>query len=118
MGDMNAKEARLTVFASIRIMEDEVLEEDEKDPAVEMAEDKLSCYMCPKLASYGLVVEAVTWERVQQAATMDPVMQELGRLLEEGFPETRKEMGDSVREFSSSATCWASRGSFYEGKGG
>ena len=54
MGDMNAKEARLTVFASIRIMEDEVLEEDEKDPAVEMAEDKLSCYMCPKLASYGV----------------------------------------------------------------
>ena len=46
-----------------------------------------------------VVVEAVTWERVQQAATMDPVMQELGRLLEEGFPETRNEMGDSVREF-------------------
>ena len=39
MGDMNAKEARLTVFASIRIMEDEVLEEDEKDPAVEMGPD-------------------------------------------------------------------------------
>ena len=31
--------------------------------------------------------------------TMDPVMQELGRLLEEDFPETRNEMGDSVREF-------------------
>ena len=30
---------------------------------------------------------------------MDPVMQELGRLLEEGFPGTRNEMGDSVREF-------------------
>ena len=43
MGDMNAKETRLTVFASIRIMEDKVLEEDEKDPAFEMAEDKLSC---------------------------------------------------------------------------
>ena len=42
-----------------------------------------------------VVVEAVTWERVQKAATMDPVMQELGRLLEEGFPETRNEMGDS-----------------------
>ena len=80
-------------------MEDEVINEDEKDPAVEMGEDKLSCYMCPKLASYGLVVEAVTWERVQQAATMDPVIQELGRLLEEGFPETRNEMGDSAREF-------------------
>ena len=87
-----------SVFASIRIMEDEVIEEDEKDPAVEMAEDKLSCYMCPMLASYGVVVEAVTWERVQQAG-VDPVMQELGRLLEEGFLEKRNEMGDSVREF-------------------
>ena len=45
-----------------------------------------------------VVVEAVTWERVQKAATMDPVMQELGRLLEEGFPKTRNKMGDSVRE--------------------
>ena len=26
---------------------------------------------------------------------MDPVIQELGRLFEEGFPETRNEMGDS-----------------------
>ena len=98
MGDMDAKEARLAVLAGIRIRE-EVIEEEEKDPAVEMAEDKLSCYVCPMLASYGMVVEAVTWERVQQAAMMDPVMQELGRLLEEGFPETRNEMGDSVREF-------------------
>ena len=89
MGDMDAKEARLTILAGIRITEDEVTEAEEKDPAVELAEDKLSCYMCPMLASYGVVVEAVTWERVQQAATMDPVMQELGRLLEEGFPETR-----------------------------
>ena len=46
-----------------------------------------------------MLVEAVTWERVQQAVTRDPVMQELGRLLEEGFPDTRNEVGDSVREF-------------------
>ena len=50
-------------------------------------------------ASHGVVVEAVTWERVQQAALNDPDMQELRRLLEEGFPETRDGMGDSVREF-------------------
>ena len=99
MGDMDAKEARLSVLAGIRITEDEVMEADEIDPAVVMAEDKLSCYVCPMLASYGVVVEAVTWERVQQAATRDPVMRELGRLLEEGFPETRNEIGDSVREF-------------------
>ena len=45
------------------------------------------------------MVEAVTWERVQQAVTVDPVLQELGSLLEEGFPETRNEVGDSVRKF-------------------
>ena len=30
---------------------------------------------------------------------IDPAIQELRRLLEEGFPDTRKEMGDSVWEF-------------------
>ena len=54
-----------------------------------MAEDKLSCYVSPMLASHGVVVEAVTWERVQQAAMLDPSMQEMERFLEEGFPETR-----------------------------
>ena len=66
---------------------------------MEMVGDKLSCYVCPMLASHGVVVEAVTWERVKQAAMVNPAMQELRRLLEEGFPDTRKEMGDSVREF-------------------
>ena len=51
------------------------------------------------LASHGVVVEAVTWERVQQEAMVDPVIQELRRLLEEGFPETRNAMGDSTKEF-------------------
>ena len=41
MGDMDAKEARLCVLAGIRIKEDEVLEADEMDPAVVMAENKL-----------------------------------------------------------------------------
>ena len=99
MGDMDAKEARLSILSGIRITEDEVMGVDKMVPAVVMAEDKLSCYVCLMLASYGVVVEAVTWERVQQAATVDPVMQELGRLLEEGFPETRNTVGDSVREF-------------------
>ena len=81
MGNMDAKEARLSVLAGIRITEDEVMGADEIDPAVVMAENKLSCYVCPMLASYGVVVEAVTWERVQQAAMRDPAMQELGRLL-------------------------------------
>ena len=74
MGDMDAKEARLCILAGIRITEDEVLEADEMDPAAVMAEDKLNCYVCPMLASHGVVVEAVTWERVQQSATEDPVM--------------------------------------------
>ena len=52
-------------------------------------------------ASHGVVVEAVTWERVQQAALNDPDMQELRRLLEEGFPETRNGMRNS-ESFSSS----------------
>ena len=43
MGDMDAKEARLSVLAGIRITEDEVIEADKIDPAVVMAEDKLSC---------------------------------------------------------------------------
>ena len=64
-----------------------------------MVGDKLSCYVCPMLASHRVVVEAVTWERVQQAAMSNPAMQELRRLLEKGFPDTRNEMGDSVREF-------------------
>ena len=66
---------------------------------MEMAEDKLSCYVGSMLTSHGMVVEAVTWERVQQAAMTDPAMQKLRRLLEEGFPYTRNNMGDSVREF-------------------
>ena len=96
MGDMDTKDARLAVLASISIS-DEGFEEE--DPALEMEEDKLSCYVCPMLASHGVVVKAVTWERVQQAAMLDPSMQELGRFLEEGFTETRNGMGDSVREF-------------------
>ena len=60
MGNMDAKEARLCVLAGIRITEDEVMGADEIDPAVVMAEDKLSCYVCPMLASRGVVVEAVT----------------------------------------------------------
>ena len=53
--------------------------------------NKLSCYVCPMLASHGVVVEAVTWERDQQEALVNPypAMQELRRLLEEGFPETK-----------------------------
>ena len=101
MGDMGTKEARLIVFAGIRIM-NEATEADEKDPAVEVAEDKLSCCVCPMLTNHRVVVEDVTWERVQQAAMTDPVMQELKKLLEEGFPETRNEVGDSVGEFLSS----------------
>ena len=53
------------------------------------------------LASYGVVVEAITWERVQQAAMIDPAMQELRKLHEEGFPETSNRMGDSVRQLGS-----------------
>ena len=98
MGDMGSKKARPAVLAGIRIM-DKAMEADEKDPAVEVAEDKLSCYVCPMLTNLGMVVEAVTWKRVQQAAMTDPVMQELKKLLEEGFPEIRNEVGDSVREF-------------------
>ena len=64
MGDMDAKEARLSVLAGIRITEDEVMEEFEKDPAMVMAEDKLSCYVCPMLARHGVALEAFTWERV------------------------------------------------------
>ena len=94
LGDMDAKEARLSILSGIRITEDEVMGVDKMVPAVVMAEDNLSCYVCLMLASYGVVVEAVTWERVQQAATVDPVIQELGRLLEEGFPETRNEVGE------------------------
>ena len=96
MGDMNTKEARLAVLAGIRVSEDAI---EEEDPVVEMAGDKLSCYVCPMIASHGVVVEAVMWERVQQGAMIEPVKQDLRRLLEEGFPDTRKEMGDSVREF-------------------
>ena len=44
-------------MAGIRITEDEVMEADEIDPAVVMAEDKLSCYICPMLVSYEVVVE-------------------------------------------------------------
>ena len=55
--------------------------------------------MLASVASHGVVVEAVTLERVQQEAMMDPLMQELRRLLEEGFPETRNGMRDSTREF-------------------
>ena len=39
---------------------------------MEMVGDKLRCYVCPILASHGVVVEAVTWERVQQTAMIDP----------------------------------------------
>ena len=63
---------------------------------------RLCCYVCPMLANHWVVVEAVTGERVQQAALNDPDMKDLRRLMEEGFPETRNRMRDSVREFSSS----------------
>ena len=96
MENMNTKDARLAVLAGIRVADEGI---EEEDPAIELVEDKIKCYVCPILASHGIVVEAVTWERVQQAAQIDPTMQELRRLLEEGFPETRKEMEDSVREF-------------------
>ena len=62
MGDMDAMEVRLSILAGIRIIEDdndndnESREMDEIDPALTMAEDKLSCYVCPMLASYGVVV--------------------------------------------------------------
>ena len=46
MGDMDAKEARLTILAGIRIKEDEIIQAEEKDPAVESAEDKLRYYVC------------------------------------------------------------------------
>ena len=83
MGDMNTKEA---VLAGIRVSEDAI---EEEDPAMEMVKGKLNCYVCPMLASHGVVVEEVTWERVQQAAMINPAMQELRRLLQEGFPNTR-----------------------------
>ena len=41
---------------------------------IRLVEDKLSCYVCPMLASHGEAVEAVTWERVQQATLVDPSM--------------------------------------------
>ena len=96
MGDMHTKEARLAVLAGIRVSDDAI---EEEDPAVEMVGGRLSCYVCLMFASHRVVVEVVTWERVQQVAMIDPAIQELRRLLEEGFPDTRKEMGDSVWEF-------------------
>ena len=57
-----------------------------QNPAMEMVLDKLCWYVCHMLASHGVVMEAFTWERVQQEAMVDPVIQELRRLLEEGFP--------------------------------
>ena len=48
MGDMNTKEARLAVLAGIRVSEDAI---EEKDPAVEMVGEKLSCYVCPLLST-------------------------------------------------------------------
>ena len=56
MGDMNTNEARLAVMAGIRVSEDAI---EEEDPVVEMAGDKLSCYVCPMIASHGVAVEAV-----------------------------------------------------------
>ena len=51
---------------------------------------------------------------------MDPTLQELGRLLEEGFPDTRKQgEGGDTKEVEKGdiggATCCTSRGGFYEG---
>ena len=95
MGNMNTKEARLAVLAGIRVLVDAI---EEDDPALETVGDKLSCYVYHVLARHRMVVEAVTWERMQRAANTDQAMQELGRLMEEGYLETRNGMGDSVRE--------------------
>ena len=48
IGDMDTKDARLPVLASIRILDNGF---EEEDPALEMAEDKPSCYVCPMLAT-------------------------------------------------------------------
>ena len=98
LGDMDTKEARRTVLAAIRI-EETSPEMEMEDPAKEEAENKLATYVCPILASMGIVVKAVTWERVQQAALVDPVMQELVGMVEEGFPDNRSEVSDSLKEF-------------------
>ena len=57
MGSMNTKEVRLAVLAGIRDSEDAI---EEEDPVMEIVGDKLSCYVCPMLASHRVVLEAVT----------------------------------------------------------
>ena len=53
----------MAVLAGIRVLD---VATEEEDPTMEMVVDKLCCYVCPILASHGVVVEAVTWEQQQK----------------------------------------------------
>ena len=79
MGDMNTKEARLAVLAGIRVG-DEVIEEEDLAMELVGTSQVAMCVPCLPATGHRVVVEAVTWERVKQAVTMDPTMQELRRL--------------------------------------
>ena len=96
MGDMETKKARQSLLAMLMTSEAEGLDED---PAEEQASNKLFSYVCPMVASVGVEIKAVTWERVQKATATDQALQEVIRLVHDGFPGHRNRMEDNTREF-------------------
>ena len=70
MGELDGKQGRQVILGSIMI-DNDGQEMFDKDTAREAAEARLCSYTCPMLACIGIEVEAVTWERVQQAMATD-----------------------------------------------
>ena len=96
---MDTKVARQSLLAGLRTPAEDDEEEETEDPVKLQAEVGLSSYVCPFVANLGVSVQAVTWERVQYYAALDPSMRELIKLVEDGFPVNRDGVSDSVREY-------------------
>ena len=96
MGDIETKKARQSLLAMLMTREESEIDDD---PAEEQAVSRLVSYASPVVASMGIEVKAVTWERVQQATATDRALQEVIRMVREGFPDHRNKMEDNTREF-------------------
>ena len=70
------------------------VEEDEEDQC-----DEEATFVNTVVRRYVDKMRAVTWERIKSETNNDPLMCELSKCVQQGFPSKRQEMPPQLREY-------------------
>ena len=55
--------------------------------------------ICNQSGYSGEVVQSVTWDDIRLATTSDPIMSELASIIEDGFPDSRKDLHPQISQY-------------------